>query len=135
MKLAHINNEGILEIIVPVNVTKTRALFPDAIELEEELPDEFFRPAWELSSNSITINLDKAKEFCHEKRRVKREKLFAPFDKIISAQIPGNDISAIEASREQIRSQDTIVQNNINQSDNAEDLKILIQAYENLGDN
>jgi len=51
----------------------------------------------------IRVNLDKAKEIGHNMRRVAREAAFAPYDKIIAAQIPGNSATEAEAARQAIR--------------------------------
>lgn len=52
---------------------------------------------------SIRINLAKAKAISHDIRRAKRAEEFAPYDEIISKQIPGNDAAEAEAKRQEIR--------------------------------
>jgi hypothetical protein len=47
----------------------------------------------------ITIDMTKAKEIAHEKRRVARSAEFAPHDEVIMKQIPGVDAQAAEAAR------------------------------------
>ena len=51
----------------------------------------------------ITINLTKAKEIGHSMRRAAREVEFAPHDKVIAAQIPGQSAVDAEAARAEIR--------------------------------
>ena len=51
----------------------------------------------------ITINLDKAKAIGHNMRRAARAEEFAPYDKIIAAQIPGQSVTDAEAARAVIR--------------------------------
>jgi hypothetical protein len=52
---------------------------------------------------SIIINLTKAKEIAHKKRREARAEEFKPHDEIIMKQIPGNDMTEAEAARQAIR--------------------------------
>ena len=51
----------------------------------------------------ITINITKAKNIAHDKRRAARAEEFKPHDEIIMKQIPGADETAAEAARELIR--------------------------------
>jgi hypothetical protein len=51
----------------------------------------------------IVINLDKAKEFAHQQRRVARSMEFEPLDSVIAKQIPGIDVAKIETERQAIR--------------------------------
>ena len=51
----------------------------------------------------ITINLTKAKNIAHDKRREARAEEFKPYDEIIMKQIPGADAAAAEIARELIR--------------------------------
>lgn len=91
-----------------------------------------FIDCWELNNNIITENLNKAKEIAHQKRRAKRDLLFAPYDKIISAQIPNTDITAIEQARADIRVADALVQESIDLATTTEELKTIIENYEAL---
>ncbi len=74
----------------------------------------------------ITINLDKAKNIAHDKRRAARSAEFAPLD--IKATIPA-EAQAAEASRQVIRDKYATMQNNIN---NVADLDALKQIVESL---
>ena len=130
MKLVRNDNVGNVQVIDAVNLEKTLSIFPDAVELVGGFPDEFFRDAWELSVNTLGINLNKAKEVCHQKRRVKRDSLFAPYDKIIAAQIPNTDIVAVEQAREDIRVNDALVQQSIDSATTTAELKTIIENYE-----
>ena len=89
-----------------------------------------FIDCWELNDNVITENLTKAKEIAHQKRRVKRDSLFAPYDKIIAAQIPNTDTAAIEQAREDIRVNDALVQQSIDSATTTAELKTIIENYE-----
>lgn len=62
----------------------------------------------------IKINLKKAKNITHQKRRLKREKEFKPYDDIISKQIPGKDLDSTEKKREDIRKKYAELQKKIN---------------------
>lgn len=134
MKLLRKGDDGGVQIIDAVNVQKTLSLFPDAVEMSGDFPDEFFRGVWELSGNMISVDLVKAKDFCHEKRRAIRDSLFEPHDKKISAQIPNLDISLIESQRQSIRDSDAVVQADIDVATDTMQLKSIIEAYTQLSE-
>ncbi len=77
----------------------------------------------------ISVNLDKAKAIAHEKRRLRREHLFAPHDSVIAKQIPGNDMSSAENARAAIRAADASYQSQIDQAINTEQIKGVLVAY------
>lgn len=77
----------------------------------------------------ISINLAKAKLIAHDKRRLKREQEFAPYDKIIALQIPGQQATAAEIERQKIRDKYAIIQTNI---DNAQTADELLQVVRDL---
>ena len=74
----------------------------------------------------IKVNLEKAKPIAHAIRRKNREKEFAPHDKIISLNLPGDSAIAAEAAREQIREKYTEMQQNINVAETVEALTCAI---------
>jgi len=129
MKLIRTIENGDLQIIDAVNVEKTLSIFPDAIEMSGEFPDDFFRSAWQKDGSSISVNLEKAKLYCHQKRREHREHLFEPHDKKISAQIPNVDVNEIENARQKIRDDDARVQSDIDLSNDLDQLKLIIKRY------
>ena len=81
---------------------------------------------------SIVVNLTKAKNIAHEKRRLKRAEEFKPHDDIIAKQIPGDDATAAETARAAIRTKYATLQTNI---DNASTVDALKTIYDdaNLG--
>ena len=79
----------------------------------------------------ITINLDKAKEITHAKRKQVRAEEFKPHDAIIALQIPGNDHNAAEAERVKIREKYAAIQNDINSCPDVDSLKLI---HNNLGE-
>lgn len=81
---------------------------------------------------SIVVNLTKAKNIAHEKRRLKRAEEFKPHDDIIAKQIPGEDATAAETARAEIRTRYATLQTNI---DNASTVDALKTIYDdaNLG--
>ena len=82
---------------------------------------------------SIVVNLTKAKNIAHERRRFKREQEFKPHDDIIAKQIPGEDATAAETARAEIRTRYATIQTDI---DNATTVDALKTVYDNasLGD-
>jgi hypothetical protein len=75
---------------------------------------------------SITINLTKAKEIAHEKRRAARAEEFKPHDEVIMKQIPGNDMTEAEAARQAIREKYEELQTQMNSAETVEELKALL---------
>ena len=73
----------------------------------------------------ITINLDKAKNIAHDKRRAARSAEFAPLD--IKATIPA-EAQAAEASRQVIRDKYATIQNNINSVTHVDALKQIVES-------
>lgn len=76
----------------------------------------------------ININLDKAKQITHEARRAARAREFAPHDEIIQKQIPGVDAEAAEQARVEIRARYADMQTRVDQADNIETLKEIIDT-------
>lgn len=70
----------------------------------------------------VNVNINNAKLQCHAMRREARAKEFAPFDDVISKQIPGPALSAAEPQRELIRQKYHGIQMQIDQSETVEDL-------------
>ena len=71
----------------------------------------------------IKINLDKAKNIAHEKRRAARAEEFQPLD--VQATIPAMAAEA-EAKRQQIRDKYADMQNAMDAATTAEELKALL---------
>ena len=71
----------------------------------------------------IKINLDKAKQIAHEKRRAARAKEFAPLD--IKATIPAEATEA-EAARQVIRDKYAAMQDQMDAATTVDELKELL---------
>lgn len=74
----------------------------------------------------IGLNLNKAKEIAHEKRRMARAEEFKPYDEIIMKQIPGNDYTQAEAARQAIRDKYATMQSQMDAAQTPEQLKLLL---------
>ena len=74
----------------------------------------------------ITINLDKAKQIGHDKRRAARAEEFKPHDEVIMKQIPGNDAAIAEAARQEIRDKYANMQVAIDAAASADELKTIL---------
>ena len=74
----------------------------------------------------ITIDLTKAKEIAHEKRRAARAEEFEPHDEVIMKQIPGNDMAEAETARQAIRDKYEELQTQMNEAQTVEELKELL---------
>jgi len=71
----------------------------------------------------IRINLDKAKDIGHTMRRQSRADEFAPYDKIIAAQIPGQSAQEAESARQAIREKYATIQQAIDAASTPEEIK------------
>jgi len=74
----------------------------------------------------ITINMTKAKEIAHEKRRTARAEEFKPYDEVIMKQIPGNDYTQAEVARQAIRDKYAALQAQMDAAQTADELKALL---------
>ena len=74
----------------------------------------------------ITLNMNKVKDISHEIRRKAREIEFEPLDTIIAKQIPGQNISKIEESRQAIRDKYSQIQNDIDSANNINQIYSII---------
>jgi hypothetical protein len=74
----------------------------------------------------IRINLNKAKEIAHEKRRAARAKEFEPLDNIIAKQIPGNNAQQAETARQAIRDKYAALQAEMDAATTVQELKALL---------
>jgi hypothetical protein len=73
----------------------------------------------------ISINIDKAKNICHDKRRAARAAEFAPLD--IKATIP-SEAAAAEAARQAVREKYAAVQTQIDSAADVAALKTLVEG-------
>jgi hypothetical protein len=74
----------------------------------------------------IIIDIDKAKDIAHEKRRAARAEEFKPHDEVIMKQIPGNDMAEAETARQAIREKYEELQTQMNSAETVEELKALL---------
>jgi len=73
----------------------------------------------------ITINLTKAKDIAHDKRRTVRAAEFAPLD--IKATIPAEAVQA-ETARQAIRDKYALIQTEIDSAASVQELKAIVDA-------
>jgi hypothetical protein len=74
----------------------------------------------------ISIDMTKAKDIAHEKRRAARAEEFKPYDEVIMKQIPGVDAQQAEAARQAIREKYATLQAQMDAAQTADELKALI---------
>jgi hypothetical protein len=74
----------------------------------------------------ITVNIDKAKVIAHIKRRLAREMEFKPYDDAIAKQIPGTDLTAVEAARAVIRAKYATMQTAIDAASTVDEIKAVM---------
>lgn len=76
----------------------------------------------------IRININKAKAIGHDMRRAARASEFAPYDRVIAAQIPGADTAAAEEARVAIRAKYAAIQEAIDAAASPDDIKAALEA-------
>jgi hypothetical protein len=74
----------------------------------------------------ISIDMTKAKNIAHEKRRAARAEEFKPYDEVIMKQIPGVDAQQAEAARQAIREKYATLQAQMDAAQTADELKALL---------
>jgi hypothetical protein len=74
----------------------------------------------------IKIDLNKAKDIAHEKRRAARAEEFKPLDEVIMKQIPGVSAQQAEAARQAIRDKYAAMQSQMNAAQSVDELKALL---------
>ena len=90
--------------------------------------DRYFRNAWVAEGAAVAVDLGKAKDIGHDKRRAQRAEEFAPFDEIIAKQIPGADAAEAEAARAEIRFKYALIQDAINVAETTSDIKAALEV-------
>jgi hypothetical protein len=76
----------------------------------------------------IIIDIDKAKDIAHEKRRAARAEEFKPHDEVIMKQIPGNDMAEAETARQAIREKYETIQADIESAEDVVELKQILDT-------
>jgi hypothetical protein len=100
----------------------------EIVDVAEIPSDRTFRGAWVMGDCCVDVDLDKAKDIGHDKRRAKREEEFAPFDAIVMKQIPGNSAVEAEASRQEIRFKYALIQDAINVAETTDEIKSALEG-------
>lgn len=132
--IIHTNETGGVSVIVPVldcGLTIEQIAAKDvptgvSFDIVEEsvVPTDWtFRDAWEKQGKTIIHNLSKAKNISHDRRRMARDKEFAPLD--IQVTIPAKAAQA-EIERQKIRDKDAALQIKIDAAQSIEELKALL---------
>ena len=93
--------------------------------------DRTFRNAWTKGNGTVDVDLTKAKEIGHNKRRQKRAEEFTPYDEVIVKQIPGVDAVEAEAARQGIRAKYADVQAAIDAADTPDEIKAALEGGAN----
>ena len=78
---------------------------------------------------AIKVNITKAQEIAHDKRREARAGEFKPLDEAITINIANPDkVAEIEAKRQTIRDKYAEIQTNIDSSATTDELKAIIES-------
>lgn len=140
-RIIYSNSEGGVSIIIPVpecGLTIEEIAAKDVpqgaafeIVTTADIPgDRTFRNAWIKGNGRVEIDMPKAQEIAHEKRRAARAEEFKPHDEIIMKQIPGANAQQAEAARQVIRDKYAALQAQMDAAQTPEELKTLVQALQ-----
>lgn len=78
---------------------------------------------------AIKVNITKAQEIVHDKRREARAGEFKPLDEAITINIANHDkVAEIEAERQTVRDKYAEIQINIDSSTTTDELKAIIES-------
>lgn len=78
---------------------------------------------------AIKVNITKAQEIAHDKRREARASEFKPLDEAITINIANHDkVAEIEAERQTVRDKYAEIQININACTTTDELKSIIES-------
>jgi hypothetical protein len=131
------NAEGGVSVIIPTGELPIEEVaakdVPEGVAYEivedDAIPaDRFFRNAWVANGAAVDVDLDKAKDIGHDKRRAQREEEFAPFDAIIMKQIPGTSATEAEAARQEIRDKYAAIQTEIDAAEDPDQIKAALEG-------
>ena len=135
MKIIYQNAEGGVSVVhptgeVPINELPAKLGLTDyEIVADDVIPtDRTFRNAWVKSGATVAEDVPKAKEIAHTKRRQKRSEEFAPYDEVISKQIPGADATAAETARAAIRTKYADMQTAIDAASTTAEIKTALEV-------
>ena len=136
-RIIYQNETGGVSVIIPTGELPIEEVaakdVPEGVAYEivdvDAIPsDRYFRNAWVADGAAVAVDLGKAKDIGHDKRRAQREAEFAPFDAIIMKQIPGNSAVEAEASRQEIRFKYALIQDAINVAETPDEIKSALES-------
>ena len=133
-RIIYQNSEGGVSVIIPTeSVELALKDVPEGVAYEivedDAIPaDRFFRNAWVANGAAVDVDLDKAKDIGHDKRRAARAEEFKPLDEVIMKQIPGADAVAAEAARAAIRTKYEQVKTAIDAATTPDEIKTALEA-------
>ena len=136
-RIIYQNAEGGVSVIIPSGELPIEEVakkdVPEGVPYEivttDAIPsDRTFRNAWTKGNGTVDVDLPKAKEIGHDKRRQKRAEEFAPYDEVIAKQIPGADSVEAEAARQDIRAKDADVQVAIDAAATPDEIKAALEV-------
>lgn len=101
---------------------------PEVVDEVEVPSDRTFRDAWKRGEQGKKLGVDmvKAKDVSHNRRRAKREEVFKPLD--AQASIP-TKFEEAESKRKVVRAKDAQVQTDIDNATDVEQLKAVVEGY------
>lgn len=121
------NFKGTIEELVAKDVPN--GVVSEIVNATDIPSDRTFRNAWEHDTTTapekVKVNMNKAKEIAHTKRRADREEAFKPLD--VQATIP-SQATAAEQARQAIRDADAQKQIDIDNATTPDELKTIMNT-------
>lgn len=140
MRIVYENENGVASIVIPSPEFKgtmeelASKVVPQGVDYEivntSDIPtDRTFRNAWKhdktTAPEKIAVDMVKAKDIAHERRRADRDELFKPLD--VQATIPSQATQA-ETARQAIRDADAQKQIDIDNASTPDELKVIMET-------
>ena len=137
-RIIYTTPEGTLAVVIPapgVTLEQVMKAVPadalhEVVDVADVPSDRTFRSAWQhdktTSPRKVAVDVVKAKDITHGRRRAKRDAEMAPHDEIIMKQIPGKSAQAAENERQKIRNKHGAIQVDIDAAADDVELKAII---------
>jgi len=133
-RIIYQSESGGVAVIIPTeSIELALKDVPEGVAYEivssEDIPsDRFFRGAWVMGDCCIEHDLGQCRVIGHQMRRAQRNAEFAPFDEIITKQIPGLDATEAEANRQAIREKYALIQDAIDIAEDPDTIKLALEV-------
>ena len=134
-RIIYQNEDGGVSVVIPADPTEindiAKQVVPKGVAFQIVSPASLpknrrFRDAWVMNGKVVGIDLVKAKDILHTKRRLDRDTAFEPLDRM--ATVPAMAAKA-ETQRQVIRDADAVYQTAIDSTKTVAELEVIAKDY------